>query len=62
MAEGKTAQQVDKATIAEARKEGVQRMSIDVVQVEIVGGDVGFAGCRRGAPFKRERTCLRVAP
>lgn len=44
MASCKTAQQVGKATIAEAREEGVQRMSIDVVEVEIVSGDVGFAG------------------
>lgn len=60
MASCKIAQQVGKATIAEAREEGVQRMSIDVVQVEIAGGDIGFAGCPLVVPFKCERTYLQV--
>ena len=62
MAECKTAQLVGEATIAVARREGVQRTSIDVVEVEMVGGDVGFACCQRGVPFKCERRCLQVAP
>lgn len=35
-------------------------MSEDVVEVEVVGRDVGFAGCLQVVPFKCERMCLQV--
>jgi hypothetical protein len=39
-------------------KRRVQKIAVDVVEAEIVDGDIGLAGRSRAVPFKCERMCF----
>ena len=55
----KTAQQVGKATVeAGAEEEEATKLSVDIVEAEMMGRDVGLPGRSQVVPFTCERTCL----
>ena len=41
-----------------SEKGKVQSISADVIEAEIVSGEIGLAGGLRVVPFKCERTCF----
>jgi len=52
----KTALQIVKATIADARNRGLKRIFVGVVEAKIVDGDIGLAACPQVVPLKCERS------